>query len=371
MDSTPQLRSMTPDDAGTRGVDLATRRSGHAVLAHLAELHAEATTGGLALSDEFVSFAVGFVGEEIVGAELARLGPGWHVLHGVPVGAGSTDVDHVLVGPSGVYTINSKHHPGGRLQTKGGDTVFLGHTWLPYARKSAAEAKRATELLAAACGFPHQVRPIIAVVGARLDTRMPLDQVVVLSNEQLLSWLHSQPQTLTPPQVEIVFAAARWSRTWSSTPPVLDAPEWIAETARAVAADHSIAQHNRGRVPPTTRRSAANSRGPGSARSTTSCRPAAVRARSRRTHQTSARSDLRRLVAGVAILIGLLVFPKPLVRAIQGGTRVAVSNVVPAPKPSVGLSCTTSGAKSLDAIGAAITCGPTTGDTVHLSWQRS
>jgi Nuclease-related domain len=371
MDSTPQLQSVTPDNADARGADLTTHRPGHAVLAHLADLHAEAATEGLGtLSDDFVSFAVGFVGEEIVGVELARLGPGWHVLHGVPVGAGSTDIDHVVIGPSGVYTINSKHHPGGRLQTKGGDTVFLGQTWVPYARKSVGEARRATVLLAAACRFPGEVRAVIAVVGARLDMRLPLDHVVVIDANDLLDWLRDQPQMLTPGQVAHVFASAQWSSTWTVTPPVPAAQEWIAETARAVAADHRISQYSRGNASSTGRR-APNTRRPASARSTEARGPARARVRSRRNgRQGSVHPDLKRLLAGLAILIGVLIFAKPLAHAIESSTRVAVSNIVPATKPSLGTSCTTPGAKSVDAANTSITCVPTKGDPANLTWQR-
>jgi Nuclease-related domain len=344
------------------------------VLAHLAALHEAATVGGpRALSEEFVSYAVGFVGEEIVGAELARLGSGWHVLHAVPVGVGSTDIDHVLIGPSGVYTINAKHHPGGRLQTKGGETVFLGKTWKPYASKSIAEAKGATAQLAASCGFPGEARAVIAVVGARLDTRLPLDGVVVIASEHLVGWLSDQPQTLTPAEVEHVFASARWSRTWSNRPAVTAAPEWIAETARAVAADHCIAQYSRGRTTSTIDRHTPKTRRPVSTRSPTGPARAVAAGRTRRNPRDteSVRNQLKKELAGIAILIGLLIFCKPLVHAIESGTKVAVSNVAPAPKPSAGMSCSTPGAKSVDATNTSITCGSTKGDLANLTWQRS
>jgi hypothetical protein len=360
------------NEAGARGADLTTHRPGHAVLAHLAALHAEAATGGLGtLSDDFVNFALGFVGEEIVGVELARLGPGWHVLHAVPVGPGSTDIDHVLIGPSGVYTINSKHHPGSRLQTKGGDTVFLGQTWVPYARKSVGEARRATALLAAACRFPGEVRAVIAVVGARLDTRLPLDHVVVIAANDLLDWLRDQPQTLTPEQVAHVFASARWSHTWTDTPPVPAAPEWIAETARAVAADHSISQRSRGRASSTRGRGVPNTRRPASTRATTSRGRVVGRARSRRNiRRASARIDLKRLAAGLVVVVGLLIFAKPLTHAIEGAARTAVANTVPAAKPSAGMSCSTLGVKSVDGTNATLTCEPTSGDKASLTWQH-
>ena len=38
--------------------------------------------------------------------------PRWRVLHSVPV-EGGRDIDHVMIGPPGVVTINSKHHRPG------------------------------------------------------------------------------------------------------------------------------------------------------------------------------------------------------------------------------------------------------------------
>ncbi|MBG6212216.1 hypothetical protein RCH23_000129 [Cryobacterium sp. CAN_C3] len=43
---------------------------------------------------------------------LSKLGPEWTVLHAVPVGSGSSDIDHVVIGPAGVFTINTKNHTG-------------------------------------------------------------------------------------------------------------------------------------------------------------------------------------------------------------------------------------------------------------------
>ena len=59
------------------------------------------------------AWRVGADGEESVGAKLDGLSEhGWHVLHAVPVGDRGTDIDHVLIGPGGVLTLNTKNHPG-------------------------------------------------------------------------------------------------------------------------------------------------------------------------------------------------------------------------------------------------------------------
>jgi len=54
--------------------------------------------------------ARGAEGERKVGAILEGLGPDWHVLHGVWLGRG--DIDHVLVGPGGTFTIETKANRG-------------------------------------------------------------------------------------------------------------------------------------------------------------------------------------------------------------------------------------------------------------------
>jgi hypothetical protein len=49
--------------------------------------------------------------EEHVGSLLAELDPAdWRVIHDASLGHGN--VDHILIGPSGVYTIETKSHPG-------------------------------------------------------------------------------------------------------------------------------------------------------------------------------------------------------------------------------------------------------------------
>jgi hypothetical protein len=59
---------------------------------------------------EWDSWWKGLAGERRVGAELNRLGRhGWRVLHSIPL-ANKADIDHLLIGPGGVFSINTKHH---------------------------------------------------------------------------------------------------------------------------------------------------------------------------------------------------------------------------------------------------------------------
>lgn len=112
------------------------------------------------------AWRIGADGEEAVAARLASLGAQWRVLHAVRVGERGADIDHVVIGPGGVFTLNAKHHPRAAVWV-GGDTVMINGSRVPYVRNSRHEARRASRLLAEQVGFPVPVVGLIAVVGAR------------------------------------------------------------------------------------------------------------------------------------------------------------------------------------------------------------
>lgn len=101
------------------------------------------------------AWRIGADGEEMVAAQLAKLArkdPRWHFLHAIPVGENGADIDHLVVGPGGVYSLNAKHHPGAKVWV-GGNTLMINGQRQPYIRNSRFEAQRASKLLTAGCGF--------------------------------------------------------------------------------------------------------------------------------------------------------------------------------------------------------------------------
>lgn len=160
------------------------------------------------------AWRVGAKGEEKVARELAKLGPGWHYLHAVEVGDRGSDIDHVVIGPPGVITINTKRHPGGKAWV-GERTVMVNGQKTDYLRNSRFEAKRAARLLSAACGKPIDARA--AIVFVDLDDfnlkQMPSD-VHVTTRRRLIGWLRSLPVVASPATIEEIFGLARVSTTW-------------------------------------------------------------------------------------------------------------------------------------------------------------
>jgi hypothetical protein len=129
----------------------------------------------------------GASGEEQVGALLEGLtGTGWRVIHDATLGRGN--VDHILIGPAGVLTIETKSHPGpirvGRVH---------GAT-LGQARAQAKAIRRVTGV---------EVEPLIVYSRAWVDR--PLSRrkgVRVLPARMLLGFLAKRPRRLSDEEVD-------------------------------------------------------------------------------------------------------------------------------------------------------------------------
>ena len=215
-------RSAEPSD-GQPG-DLVMNPAGAAARARRNEVNAQAPVMNfvarvLGVTTEERSWRVGAKGEEKVAAQLTRLGQGWHRIHAVPIGDRGSDIDHVVLGPPGVFTLNSKRHPRGRAWI-GAHAVMVNGQRTDYLRNSRFEASRASTLLSSACGFHVAVKPVIVFVDLEDITfkQMPSD-VQVVTRMRLVRWLQSQPAVLDPAGVERILAAARQRTTWGAPRP--------------------------------------------------------------------------------------------------------------------------------------------------------
>ncbi len=181
------------------------------------------------LSEDAAPWHRGALGELHVGQLLAKLPPGWHVLHAVPVGKGDADIDHVVIGPGGVFTVNTKNHSGQKVWVAG-RTLMVNGQKQPHLRNAEHEAQRAGRLLSAASGSPVTVTPVIVVVDpAALTLREQPPTVVVLTSRQLTRWLKKRPVVLAAAQVATLLDVAADPSTWRATPP-------LAQDTRAIQA---------------------------------------------------------------------------------------------------------------------------------------
>jgi len=164
------------------------------------------------------AWRVGADGEEAVGARLEKLRDrGWYLLHSVPVGKKDSDIDHVAIGPGGVFTLNTKNHPGGKIWVAKYQMRVNGHV-VPYLRNASHEAARASKLLTAAAGIAVSVRSCVVVLTGTIVPEVKVkqmpDDVMVLDRMDVPRWFKKRPTVLTPEQVDAIYAVARRSDTW-------------------------------------------------------------------------------------------------------------------------------------------------------------
>lgn len=205
-------------DPVDQGWDLAKNRPGSTAHA-AARTHATwrrqlGRAMGMRTKDQ--AWRIGAEGEEIVAQTLrwARL-RGWRVLHAVPVGARGTDIDHVLIGPAGVITINTKHHRGKKVRVKP-EAVFVGKDAKKYGQVSQYEAARTAKLLARAAGRHVPVRSAVVIVGAKSVRGSRSAGVEIMPKSHLLVWLLFQRRILSRSEVGELYELARRSTTWQS-----------------------------------------------------------------------------------------------------------------------------------------------------------
>lgn len=164
------------------------------------------------------AWRLGAEGEVKVGDQLmkvAKKDPRWRFLHAVPVGVRGSDIDHLAIGPGGVFTLNAKHHPGAKIWIAGDTFMVDGHRQ-PYIRNSRHEAPRAARLLTAACGFDVHVEGVVVTVNASdFTVKKPPIGVSAVYRRGLARWLLQHGDVLATDVIEAVFTAARRSTTWT------------------------------------------------------------------------------------------------------------------------------------------------------------
>lgn len=173
----------------------------------------------LGVKTEERAWRIGADGEEKVAAQLARVtrrDPRWRFLHAIPVGERGSDIDHLAIGPGGLFTINAKHHPRAKIWV-GGNTFLVNGQRQPYVRNSRHEAARASRLLTQAAGLPVEAHGVIVTVNAEdVVIKAQPEDVTVVPRMQISRWLRRRPGLLTDDQIEGIYEVARRLDTWAS-----------------------------------------------------------------------------------------------------------------------------------------------------------
>jgi hypothetical protein len=129
----------------------------------------------------------GAAGEEHVGGLLDELSQrGWLVIHDATLGRGN--VDHILIGPPGIFTIETKSHPGPIRVTR------LHGSMLSQAQAQRKTIERVTGV---------EVEPLIVFSRAWVDRPTARRKGVrVIPARMLLRYLARQPARLSREEIE-------------------------------------------------------------------------------------------------------------------------------------------------------------------------
>ena len=159
----------------------------------------------------------GAIGERKVAEKLAAVvkkDPRWKVLHSIPVGSNDSDLDHLVIGPGGVFSLNAKYHRGAHIWV-GGDTVMVNGARQPYVRNSRHEAQRVAKLLAKASGIEVDATGLVIPVGFEDCTiKAQPDDVRVVPRDQLVRFFMRTVPCLDAATIETLFDCARHASTW-------------------------------------------------------------------------------------------------------------------------------------------------------------
>lgn len=211
--------------------DLRERVPGHSLvdeLLHqwdLGTIHVDRRSNGIVIDEEAVGWYRGVIGERSVADVLAELGESWTVLHSVPVGRGTSDIDHVAISAAGVFTINTKYSPGKKVWVAGYGMYVDGHQQ-HYIRNSVTEAARASAFLSRTSGLTVPVVGLIVFVDPASIThraaaaggeRTP--EIRVTTERELLGELRGRA-IFSEEQVKRIVDVAVLPATWHSSPVV-------------------------------------------------------------------------------------------------------------------------------------------------------
>jgi hypothetical protein len=158
-------------------------------------------------SPEAVAWRRGAAGERRTAGLLAPLERhGWAVLHDLAVPGSRANIGHLVIGPGGVFVIDSKQYRG-RLQLDRSGRLWHGRYPLASTLRAVSfEADQAALVLT----DPDVVVPIVAVHGAQVPWGKVVTQgVPVVVAKRLPSMLRQLPAVLGPERVAVLADQAR------------------------------------------------------------------------------------------------------------------------------------------------------------------
>jgi hypothetical protein len=149
--------------------------------------------------------------EQRIRDELTDLPAGWYVLPSLDAAERDVDdqadaerLEHVVIGPGGVFIITLEHQSGAKVWVSE-HTVTIDGRETDRLRDARFEARRASGQLTDACGFNVTVQAVLVLIdAATVQTLSRPAEVHVRTQHDLRDWLCKQPARLDPDMVRAI-----------------------------------------------------------------------------------------------------------------------------------------------------------------------
>jgi hypothetical protein len=243
----------TMDARGGVELTLSARGAGYAAIQQCLALQSEILPltrvetffGVTPLAANAHSWYLGALGEIVVAEKLEQLSDEWRVINGVPAGIGGTDIDHVVVGPAGVFTINTRAHANRKVWAAGLALRINGFK-SDYVGNAQDEAARASKLLTSAVGRPVVVTPFIVMVGiSEMNYGLRRPDVDTVTSRGILRNLTHRKSVLSADEVVEIADVASRRGTCHRDAVVLDDTQSLVERFERLRSEVDAASHRR------------------------------------------------------------------------------------------------------------------------------
>jgi hypothetical protein len=138
------------------------------------------------------------------------LSRGWVIVHDLD--RFKFNLDHVLIGPGGVYVLDTKNFPG-MAEAKGDDLQITrpdgraGHHGADLARNARGQGSELNRILRQRCGVKAWVNAVVVLWAEFPAKVVAADRMSYVHGGHLVEWLEAQPARLNSNQIAQIAAA--------------------------------------------------------------------------------------------------------------------------------------------------------------------
>ncbi len=154
-----------------------------------------------------INFRKGAIGEALVGYILADFPDSFRIIPGVETTFG--DIDHVVVGPTGVYAIDTKNWRGIVTADDEGELLLNGRpTKKPAIRNLTRSIMTTKKKIKARLALDPYVRGVLAFPSARVEAKWgTTGSVHCITDEQLSDYIVEKKKRLTKKEIDVISQA--------------------------------------------------------------------------------------------------------------------------------------------------------------------